>query len=297
MKKFRGSRAYNRLFKTRTPVAAYWLGLLAADGCLWSDNHGYKRVSLGLKRSDKYILKQFLIDLGCRDLKISTTKSGRYCSISISSELLFNDLAQLGLMVRKSRRLTKNAVPKNHLRHFVRGVFDGDGSISFSNRTESSRRHTRKFSFAIYGHKPFLRAIADRIYLETGISLLLSANRKEIGVYQLTLNVKCDLLRLYYWLYKKANRYLNRKKNKFVVFKQQCKIDQLLKLKKIRWRQDNYVDGRKIQKLKCQLCGTTFQCRADFKNRKFCSRKCNGVHLRKPKLPKINQRGKKHASS
>ena len=47
---------------------------------------------------------------------------------------MFNDLIKQGCVPNKSLILTfpnKHQVPKNLINHFIRGYFDGDGSISY----------------------------------------------------------------------------------------------------------------------------------------------------------------------
>ena len=54
------------------------------------------------------------------------------CSISIVNDHLVNSLNNKGVLYKKSKILTFptiQQVPKNLLFHFIRGYFDGDGSV------------------------------------------------------------------------------------------------------------------------------------------------------------------------
>ena len=56
---------------------------------------------------------------------------------------MYNDLIKQGCVPRKSLILTfpnTNQVPENLINHFIRGYFDGDGSISYGIRERYSVR-------------------------------------------------------------------------------------------------------------------------------------------------------------
>ena len=64
-------------------------------------------------------------------------------AIHLTSDKMFNDLIKQGCIPNKSLVLTfpnKYQVPENLINHFIRGYFDGDGSINYGIREKYSIR-------------------------------------------------------------------------------------------------------------------------------------------------------------
>src|SRR5438270_57920 len=77
-------------------------------------------------------------------------------SLRICDPVVFADLVKLGITERKSLTLTPPIIPKRLIRHFVRGYFDGDGSVCLRNRNFPSKLtamiYTASFAMAQYLH-------------------------------------------------------------------------------------------------------------------------------------------------
>lgn len=116
---------------------AYWVGFIAADGCV-----DEKRNSLliGLSQKDRMQLQLFKTSINSthpifdRFAKYSnssssfTPKSGcNFSHITLISTKMTKDLVRLGLTSRKTFKLTVPNIPNHLLPHFWRGLFDGDG--------------------------------------------------------------------------------------------------------------------------------------------------------------------------
>lgn len=117
---------------------AYWLGFLYADGYIHNNE-----IRINLKRDDEIHLKKFLTAIAAINhtikYSVKNTKEQIYeqAYISIRDASLVNSLAILGCINNKSLILkfpTENQVPFTYLSHFIRGYFDGDGSITYSNK-------------------------------------------------------------------------------------------------------------------------------------------------------------------
>lgn len=67
----------------------------------------------------------------------SRHQKGLYC-FHFAREKLVEDLEKLGVYPRKSLIIKFPEVPKKYLPDFIRGVFDGDGSVYFDNRSLKS---------------------------------------------------------------------------------------------------------------------------------------------------------------
>lgn len=114
---------------------AYILGFLYADGC----NHGTGGISISLEESDKMILEEMRNAIGIEaplryvdnsnKHDFGYTYKNQYC-MSISSYHMAHVLSIRGMMPNKSLILEFPQWLKPELySHFIRGIFDGDGSL------------------------------------------------------------------------------------------------------------------------------------------------------------------------
>lgn len=115
-------------FSSWSPEMAYVFGLIVTDGCV-SDTGV---VSLCLNDLD--LLEKVKKALGSEH-KITPSKrqKGLYC-FYFSRERMVGDLEKLGVLPRKSLTVRFPKVPQWYLPDFIRGVFDGDGSVFFDKR-------------------------------------------------------------------------------------------------------------------------------------------------------------------
>jgi ribosomal protein S27AE len=119
-----------------TPAKAYWLGFIAADGCVLEDPAGrpsYLRVELA--RCDDDHLGALCADLGS-DRPVLYYQD--VACVSFGSRHMANALCRLGVMPRKSLIIEPWNGPADLMPHYWRGLFDGDGTI-----------HTSKSSWCI----------------------------------------------------------------------------------------------------------------------------------------------------
>lgn len=131
--------------KIDTEDKAYFLGLLYADGNVYLKRN---RVQITLQNEDTYILEVFknYIDSTCK----LYVDRGLYRKLILASEKMCQDLIKLGCVPKKSLILTfpiEEQVPNHLLHHFVRGAFDGDGSIGYVNKTGKEISFTSSESF------------------------------------------------------------------------------------------------------------------------------------------------------
>ena len=123
-------------FETITKESAYFLGLIASDGCLYhhkSDNR-QDILRFTLQKEDAYILEHFAKFLEtCKPITYSSKmKSGKlreYASFEVSSNKIVGDIMKLGIGCQKTYNNCIPNIPLKYMPHFIRGYFDGDGSI------------------------------------------------------------------------------------------------------------------------------------------------------------------------
>lgn len=124
-----------------TEIKAYFVGLLFADGYNGHNNE----ISISLKNCEntKNIFQIFLNEIGAENLEIVqfSVSSGyktknTFLKISFSNKYINESLKKIGMSDHKelSRKNIPTDVIKNNLEnHFIRGLFDGDGSYTLIN--------------------------------------------------------------------------------------------------------------------------------------------------------------------
>lgn len=117
-------------FSTENENMAYLLGFLASDGTVDKKNN---RIKIGLSSIDKVFLKQIKEELKYEgDILDYTTDNGFNVSeLTFTSQKIKNDLAKYNIVPNKTLIFTfpKN-LNKKYWIDFIRGYFDGDGSVS-----------------------------------------------------------------------------------------------------------------------------------------------------------------------
>ncbi len=112
-----------------TESKAYWLGFLAADGCV-TDSDGTPRLELVLSSRDRGHVQKF-----CEAIEsthpIADFNNNGYPGVAlrIRSAEMAAGLAQHGVTPRKSLTAAPPALAPSLMRHYWRGAFDGDGCI------------------------------------------------------------------------------------------------------------------------------------------------------------------------
>lgn len=126
--------------KINTKEKAYWLGFLYADGYIRAYDMWNCHLTLGVK--DNMELKKFA-KLVSNDLPVhyEDTKLGgkdfQVARVSITCKEIVEDLIKLGCVPNKGNNIvwpTVEQVPSRFEIDFLRGFFDGDGSVACNGR-------------------------------------------------------------------------------------------------------------------------------------------------------------------
>lgn len=116
-------------FNNWSPEMAYVLGLIITDGCI------SKTGTVSLSMNDKELLEKVKKAMGSTH-KIESSKYQKNLYIfHFAREKLVEDLHKFGIFPRKSLIVKFPDVPKDFLTDFIRGIFDGDGSVYFNKRS------------------------------------------------------------------------------------------------------------------------------------------------------------------
>ena len=121
----------DKFFSVWNSEMAYILGLLMTDGCLSRAKKGSYRISLCL--NDRELLEKVAKVIGSNHAIASSKHQKGLFIFIFGRRRLVEDLMILGMKPRKSLNLRFPEVPKEYLRDFIRGVFDGDGCVFYRN--------------------------------------------------------------------------------------------------------------------------------------------------------------------
>lgn len=205
-----------------TEEKAYWLGFIAADGCILKQG----ALEIGLSLKDKKHLVKFCNAINAPiemiEEKTSIVKGKEYhsCRIRICNKKICSDLKTHGIEERKSTTYDFPTFLNNELlKHFIRGYYDGDGSLSTNGTTKNGNK---KWAVNIIATRSFLIQLMEHIeYLGiTKIKLqqkgpMYTWNKSGINQVKKFLN----------YIYKDANIYLERKHQIFINLPSQNETD------------------------------------------------------------------------
>lgn len=219
--KLEGSTIRNRKYKINqdffekidTPEKAYCLGLIVADG--WVHRN---RLSLSLQEGDKQILQDVLramdsehplyyIDYQSKDYNcFGGYHRQNQWRFSISNAKICKDLEKYGVIQNKSLKTTyPDGVPDELFPHFLRGYFDGDGSIA-----------KVAYGFQLTGCEEFLKVIQEKIKNILGVETRIVNAPCNNGITKNLIYTKKDGCKLIYdFMYQDATIYLQRKYDKY----------------------------------------------------------------------------------
>jgi intein-encoded DNA endonuclease-like protein len=197
-----------------TQEKAYWLGFLYADGCVLEryDNNGNRKgavMELALKKDDEEHLRSFLYDIGANyPIKNKTVLLGNkeFSAVrtSISNTEFCKHLISQGCVPNKTFVLQPPNIDDSLVPHFIRGYFDGDGSVSFNDETKSR-------ALSILGTPMLLEFIKEK----SGISKNIHVHKvKDENVYCISINGKEAMKTFFQFIYKDKTVFLERKWNK-----------------------------------------------------------------------------------
>ena len=216
-----------------TEEKAYWLGFLTADGWInKNDKNNAGVTGIELQYGDINHLKKFNKSIGgnyqitdrWRSCHISTKdkeKKHHMCCIRIFSLTMYNSLVNKGFTKDKSFDYYIPNLRDDLIRHYVRGYFDGDGCLCFTNQ-----------SF----HINFITASK---MLNDDISKILKLenfhftennylNDYNTTMYKIDIHRQHDKINFLDWIYKDSNIYLDRKYKKYLKVKKHYETTQSL---------------------------------------------------------------------
>lgn len=202
-----------------TEYKAYIIGLLYADGYN-SCTYGKRYIRIGLEESDENLLLQInsllcnekplrYIDNSYKDTE--TMHFENMYDLTINSTHMSDSLAILGVTQNKSLTITFPKWLKSSLySHFIRGVFDGDGSLYKYTGNKSQVTAT------ITATEEFCKALCDIVVDNIGINPHYYDASCHNGITKVFTISGVDVVRKFlFWMYRDAHIYLNRKYQRY----------------------------------------------------------------------------------
>jgi hypothetical protein len=124
----------DRFFRNiNTEEKSYWLGFIAADGCVMNN-----ALAINLSIVDREHLCKFMRSLDSEVPVFDYIANGRrMCRASISSTRIVDDLRRVGIHPRKTFSVKPWVGSPSLMKHYWRGAFDGDGALFKTKRNSN----------------------------------------------------------------------------------------------------------------------------------------------------------------
>lgn len=211
-----------------TEQKAYFLGLLYADGCNYVPRG---EIRINLQERDKDILEKFSAAIGSNkplhfiSRSIKNIKWQNQMAVNISSKHMSNQLVSLGCVQAKSLVIkfpSEEQVPTSLVKHFIRGMWDGDGSLIYScyNRKNRPSKHT-SCTATLTSTLDICNSVKNIIKntLDINSSVYHPKGSSSDKIASMGIGGNQQFLKLVDWLYKDATVFLDRKYNKYLELK------------------------------------------------------------------------------
>ena len=202
-----------------TPSKAYILGLLHADGC----NHMDKgTISIALQEFDKNLLETIRLEIGSKKpLRfIDNSNKNKFgynyenmYELQMFSMHMCEQLANKGIIPNKSLKIDfPDWLDDDLISHYIRGVFDGDGSVYQQIKNENNK----PIVVTITATDSFCQKLKDICKNKLNINSHVYDASCHNGVTKVfTLSGKNICKTFLDWIYKDAEIYLQRKYDRY----------------------------------------------------------------------------------
>jgi len=209
-------------FKHWTPLSAYYLGYVVADGTVTIHSRRYYKLKLKCQERDRSLIEGFKQTVGSAHklTRISGyvdsrgRKNGPSVQLQLTSDPFARVLVELhGILPNKSELdLPLPSIPDDLFAHFARGLLDGDGCVS-RNKTSGQT--------VIYwkGSHLAMQQLQDRICGYVGLpGNKILKDSETLTISKVAWYAKDHLRMIYEWMYPAGDHpFLARKKDRIAV--------------------------------------------------------------------------------
>lgn len=193
--------------------SAYFLGLLWADGY---NSIEKKNITISLQETDKDILEKISNEIFHKEILYNKKTKGNRKNQTLLyfySPKISSLLNEYGLNTQRNFHggLPKCSIPKNIFHHFLRGLWDGDGSIFIV-------KHSNDYASSFIGSSFICKEIQQKIkeYYDFDICLTPDKNYSDpIGMARLHVHGNKKTKKLLDIFYQNSTIYMNRKYEKY----------------------------------------------------------------------------------
>lgn len=194
---------------------AYWLGVFYADGNITKEG---TEKAIRFNSIDKEWVDMFIQDVeftGTSHVETHKKYNKNIYCLRINDNQLHDDLNNLGCVPVKSKIIKfPEFLSEELIPHFIRGYFDGDGTVGIYKNSSKSNSYTLRSGFCS-GSKTFIEKLIT--YLPCNNTVLKKRDNSDIWTIMYSVN---DSIRLYNYMYRNTSVFLSRKKMKFEKFVQ-----------------------------------------------------------------------------
>lgn len=209
-----------------TEEKAYWLGFIYADGNV---NNANNTLTINLQAGDKdHLSKLNKCIEGNYSVKVTQDKRDDKtywnARLSVYSTKLVKDLINNGVVPNKTSVMTFPTIQNDLLRHFVRGYFDGDGTVC--ERKHKKGQSDLACSF-VCGSQSFLESLRSLLFINNINSYTVRDKGNKVYLSLAGLQNPDNFLK---YIYQDATIYLDRKFEKTKYLYQHLDVERRLDL-------------------------------------------------------------------
>ena len=212
-----------------TEEKAYWLGFLFADGSMGSKNN---TIELQLSAKDAEHVRKFARFMQYnQEIKFKRNKKDKNeeiyydsCRVSFTNKHLWGTLNSYGCTPKKSITLKfpdeSIFSDKSLIRHFIRGYFDGDGTLGiYDNKVDIYIYHNH-CHLALLGTNDMLTNIVNYIGIPKKVFITTPSPKTKNDLFKVQYAAK-EAFYASFYMYYNSNIYLDRK---YVKYLEYCRL-------------------------------------------------------------------------
>jgi len=194
-----------------TEPKAYWLGFIAADGCVMDSPRYIMTISLSSRDKCHLIRLKEALESNHNIRNYHGYRDSAMDRLVINSKNLVDDLIKHGIHPRKTHTLEwPNFLSDELLRHYLRGYMDGDGGLYIHKSKKNGHNDSSFFSVASNEH--FL--LGCQGFLIKKCSLGRTKLQEGKSTFVLRYGGNRQVKRIFDLLYDRATIWLPRKRDK-----------------------------------------------------------------------------------
>lgn len=192
-----------------TEKKAYWLGVLFADGSI--TKKASKSGQIIFSSKDKKWVDQFLSDVGSNNspnCEYQKLYKKYIWKAQITSAQMYNDLNSLGCTPAKTKTIKVPILDVALMHHFIRGYFDGDGTVGVYRNLKTDDWKILKSGFCS-GSQKFIIDLLEILPVK-------NKTIKQVKECYITQHSLKDTLNLFTYMYQNYTTCLERKRQVFI---------------------------------------------------------------------------------